>query len=165
MSEAKRTSPWVWVTLFLIVALFATFILFLDQKIVKSGRSNTQVSRPENNTSGPVIDFYEVLKDRRFDVPEDRTEQVRNSRPKPNKGSSQDRFILQAGSFRSSKDAERRKAELALLGLQADVKAADVNGVDYYRIELGPFADDGAFSKARNTLISNDISYISKTFK
>ena len=76
MSEQKKSSPWVWISLFIIVGLFVTFILFLDQKIVKSSRQQAPTTAMQEPTSKPVIDFYTVLKERNFVVPEKRQENI-----------------------------------------------------------------------------------------
>jgi len=49
--------------------------------------------------------------------------------------------ILQVGSFRRYEEADRRKAELALLGYSANVQAANVNGETWHRVKLGPLPD------------------------
>ena len=164
MAHHKKSSPWVWVSLVIIIALFVSFILFLDQKIVKSGRHNNEEVQQPASSPRPVIDFYTVLKDRNFDVPEKRQDKVEATTGNQTESVKQHRYILQAGSFREMKDADRRKAELALLGLEAAIKRAEIKGVDYYRVELGPFSDDGFYSQVKNRLISNDIKYIAKSF-
>jgi len=167
MAAAQKSSPWIWISLFLIVGLFAAFIFFLDQKIVKSARQPVESYKPNASIEGPRIDFYEVLKERSFDVPDDRKEKVKNAQSKINKSATQTaekaRYMLQAGSFKKPEDAERRKAQLALMGLEPIIKKADVKGVAFHRVELGPFTDDGFYSKVKNRLIANDIPYIQKS--
>jgi len=48
---------------------------------------------------------------------------------------------LQVGSFRRYEEADRRKAELALLGYTATVQAANVNGETWHRVKIGPMPD------------------------
>ncbi len=48
---------------------------------------------------------------------------------------------LQVGSFRRYEEADRRKAELAMLGFSASVQAANVNGETWHRVKLGPMPD------------------------
>ncbi len=48
---------------------------------------------------------------------------------------------LQVGSFRRYEEADRRKAELALLGFAATVQAANVNGETWHRVKIGPMPD------------------------
>lgn len=166
MAEAKKSSPWVWVSLIVIIGLFATFILFLDQKIVKKGRQQTEVIKVPTISTEPVIDFYSVLPDRKMDVPETDKAAVKNPTTEIKKSASKKTtYMLQAGSFKKPEDADRRKAELALLGLEAAVKLAEVKGVPYHRVELGPFSDNGFYSDVKNRLISHDIQYIAKTIR
>lgn len=163
MSETNKSSPWVWLSLIIIVGLFSAFILFLDHKIVKSGRGPIDEKPQQGISSEPVIDFYSVLPDREIEVqvPESTVEE--ESTNSVTSSTQKKRFMIQAGSFRKAQDADRRKAELAMLGLEAEVKRAHVDGVAYHRVELGPFSDDGFFSKVRSRLIANDIQFIPKS--
>ncbi len=48
------------------------------------------------------------------------------------------RYLVQAGSFSKARDAEARKAELALLGMESRIDPVEVNGQRYHRVILGP---------------------------
>jgi cell division protein FtsN len=162
MIEERKTSPWVWLSLLAVVGLFAAFILYLDQQVVNSSRDKMQARDKKESQGGPVIDFYTVLQDRRVDVPErPAPETIKPNAPTAT--AADQRYILQAGSFRKAQDADRRKAELALLGLEAAIKKAVVAGEPYFRVELGPFSDDGFYSQVKNRLISNKIQYIARS--
>src|SRR5690606_22661343 len=50
----------------------------------------------------------------------------------------QARYILQAGAFGASGDAEAVKARIALLGLNARVESALIKDKTVYRVRLGP---------------------------
>jgi len=50
-------------------------------------------------------------------------------------------FWIQAGSFATAAEANRRKAEIAMQGFVSDVRTATVNGKQYYRIQIGPVAE------------------------
>ena len=168
MGKSKSgSSPWVWLMLLLIVGGFVAFILFLDRGIVEQARQAPDTAQPEAGAGSergkPVFDFYRVLPDRKVEIPE--VEVIESARPKPGAGQAAQgraRYILQAGSFQTRKDAERRKANLALLGMEARIAVADVGGRTYYRVEIGPFASDGDFSRAERRLIENDIGFIRK---
>ncbi len=57
--------------------------------------------------------------------------------PKPHSGET---YWLQAGAFGEQKDAENLKAKIALTGLEATVKAAEVPGKGtLHRVRLGPY--------------------------
>ena len=49
------------------------------------------------------------------------------------------RYILQAGAFGASGDAEATKAKLAMMGLAARVESAQINGKTVYRVRMGPY--------------------------
>ena len=74
-------------------------------------------------------------------------------------GRSDDRasYLLQAGAFRSSSDAEAMKAKLALIGFEARILAADVNGQAMYRVRIGPYAQLDAMNRARARLAENGV--------
>jgi len=48
-------------------------------------------------------------------------------------------YMLQVGSFDKRADAERLKAQLALLGQVAKIQDVAVNGTTMHRVRLGPF--------------------------
>jgi len=53
-------------------------------------------------------------------------------------------YMLQAGSFNRSADAERQKATLALIGLSSVIQKITIHGRgDFYRVRLGPFVNHG----------------------
>ena len=62
------------------------------------------------------------------------------------------RYILQAGSFGSSGDAEALKARIALLGLSARVESAEINGKTMHRVRMGPYATASDLAEAKQKL-------------
>ena len=66
-------------------------------------------------------------------------------------------YLLQAGAFRASSDAEAMKAKLALIGFEARILTADVNGQAMYRVRIGPYAQLDAMNRARARLAENGI--------
>ena len=67
-------------------------------------------------------------------------------------------YVLQVGSFRSSGDAERRRATLALLGLEARVQTVTIDGeATWHRVQVGPYDQLGALNDAKVRLRENDI--------
>ena len=57
-------------------------------------------------------------------------------------------YILQAGSFSASGDAEATKAKIAMLGLSARVESAQINGKTVYRVRMGPYGTAGELAEA-----------------
>ena len=50
-------------------------------------------------------------------------------------------YILQAGSFTALADADRRRAELALLGIESRVQRVMIDDRTYHRVRIGPMED------------------------
>ena len=61
-------------------------------------------------------------------------------------------YILQAGAFGASGDAEATKAKVALLGLGARVESATINGKTVYRVRMGPYATASELAEAKRKL-------------
>jgi cell division protein FtsN len=67
-------------------------------------------------------------------------------------------YLLQAGSFRNGEQAERFRAELALLGLETSIQKVTIDNKDtYHRVRVGPFHDTGSLNNARNRLSKQGI--------
>ena len=62
------------------------------------------------------------------------------------------RYILQAGAFGASGDAETTKAKLAMIGLAARVESAQINGKTVYRVRMGPYGSAGELAEAKQKL-------------
>ena len=66
-------------------------------------------------------------------------------------------YLLQAGAFRSQDDADGMKARLALVGYEARILTAEVNGQTLYRVRVGPYAQLGDMNKVRAKLAESGI--------
>lgn len=128
----------------------------------------------QTETAGPRFDFYKILPgieepsvEDAFDLaPLPPTAAATQKAPEklPAKISEEavvpkDQYYLQAGSFRSSGDAERMKAELAMLGVVASVQVgkSDSN-VLVHRVRIGPFAKMEELDRVRAVLQSNGMT-------
>ncbi len=70
---------------------------------------------------------------------------------------SQARYILQAGAFGASGDAEAVKARIALLGLNARVESASINGKTVYRVRMGPYGTATELAAAKDKLANGGL--------
>lgn len=66
-------------------------------------------------------------------------------------------YLLQAGAFRGREDADGMRGRLALLGFEARVAEAEVNGQTMYRVRVGPFAQLDDMNNARARMAENGI--------
>jgi len=72
-------------------------------------------------------------------------------------GGSDARYILQAGAFGASGDAESTKAKIALLGLSARVESAQIGGKTVYRVRMGPYGSASELAEAKQKLSSGGL--------
>lgn len=108
------------------------------------------------------FDFYTLLPEREVIVPNEREAIKPSEKPKAPSGQSaaaepQESLFLQVGSFRAAAEAERRRAQIILLGLDAKVETVQANGDTWYRVQSGPFTSRDKLSKARNQLSAQGI--------
>ena len=70
-------------------------------------------------------------------------------------------YVLQVGSFRDFSSADRVKAELALLGIFADIQRVMLNERDVrHRVRLGPFKSINEMQDIRRRLQDNQIEFV-----
>lgn len=63
------------------------------------------------------------------------------------------KYMLQAGSFRTREEADRRRASLVLSGLNVSIQDVKVaSGETWFRVMVGPFADESSMQKGRQQL-------------
>lgn len=75
--------------------------------------------------------------------------------PKPTTDTAADddtRYLLQAGAFAASGDAEALKAKIAFLGLSARVESAQIKDKTVYRVRMGPYGTATELAEAKRKL-------------
>ena len=70
--------------------------------------------------------------------------------------------VIQAGAFGSRNAAESQRARLALLGVQAKVVEANVNGQTTYRVQTNRM-DNSQASNTRSVLQRNGVSTLERS--
>ena len=96
------------------------------------------------------FDFYDILPQYEVVVPEVETAAGPSARAKPvdEPGS----YVLQAGSFGAAADAEKLKANLALLGIESRVQKVAIDDDVYHRVRIGPITDLDKLNRIRRQL-------------
>ncbi len=61
-------------------------------------------------------------------------------------------YVLQAGSFSTHEDADRRRAELALQGIESHIQRVKLNDRNYHRVYIGPTEDLDELNMLRSRL-------------
>ena len=66
-------------------------------------------------------------------------------------------YVVQAGSFQEFTDADRRKAELALLGLESVIQKVSIDKRNWYRVRIGPYINLTELNSTRQRLRDGSI--------
>jgi cell division protein FtsN len=161
---SRRPTPcWVWFGAGLVLGAFGFGLAWLklgggaggtilsipglQQPAAKPQASRQQ--EPEPAASRPRFDFYTILPEMEVVVPD--PEPLPAPAPAPQtprtiaeqKPQSSERYMLQMGSFRKFADADRLKASLALVGIEAEIQKVSINrGEIFYRVRSGPYSRD-----------------------
>ena len=98
------------------------------------------------------FEFPEVLRDAEVLVPY--VEEYLDGEAKPEDVGE---YLLQAGAFRSSEDADRRRAMILLQDLPARTVAVRRDGGTWHRVLVGPFESRRAARAAQLALLREDI--------
>jgi cell division protein FtsN len=68
------------------------------------------------------------------------------------------RYLLQAGAFEASGQAEELKARIAMLGLGARVESARIGERTVYRVRMGPYGTASELAEARRKLAAGGLA-------
>lgn len=69
-------------------------------------------------------------------------------------------YVLQAGSFSTHNDADRRRAELALHGIESHIQRVKVNDRNYHRVYIGPTSNLDELNMLRSRLRAAQIDVL-----
>ncbi len=181
--QSRQIPGWVWLFTGAVAGLFVAFLVHLAHVQMEQGgtgggeRKVAEKPQPEEKEKDgaskedqPKFDFYAVLPKMEVIVPkgdDDEQEQSRsdntqssgdNKADKPVAGRHDKRFLLQAGSFRNQKDADRRRAELILKGYQARIQPVDMdNGDTWHRVMIGPYDNINTLHRAQDKLAAGGV--------
>lgn len=156
--KKRRPVPgWVWFIVGMLTGLFFSGLAWLkllpaDAKYSTSSVVSKPVPKVEKERAAreelhpkPRFDFFTILPEMEVVVPEP---EVVPTSPAIQKSTEvmvaeADRYMLQMGSFRQYADADRLKASLALVGIQAEIQRVKIdNGEIFHRVRAGPYSPD-----------------------
>jgi len=155
-SSTAAKAHWRWYGTGLFSGVFLSFLLYLGtlppsqdpaQMAVQS-EAKPAASEPPK----PRFDFYTLLPEQTIDVEMDPGETAASPRTR-----SSEYYLLQAGSFKQREDADRRRAQLLLLGLDPKIEETNGDNGRWYRVYLGPFQSRSKLNKARGLTAAQDI--------
>ncbi|NIR61008.1 MAG: SPOR domain-containing protein [Gammaproteobacteria bacterium] len=176
-SRRRRGSSlpgWAWLLTGLAIGLFVAFLVYLKERVPpqalpelagETGKATRRDTREVDKADQdavpgpprPKFDFYTILPEMEVVVPDSDVSDPRSpageATPEPS-----ETYVLQAGSFKHYKEADRMKANLALLGIEADIQTVTINdGETWHRVRIGPFTERSSLQEVRARLRENDI--------
>lgn len=175
-SRQSEYPPFVWMLFGLAIGLSVAFAVYVKDRsepaVVASPSpqpASLQSALDDNGEVAPQPEPVEKPKDKRFTfydiLP---TVEILTDEPTP--GGSADIqpqaieepgvYVLQAGSFSTHEDADRRRAELALQGIESHIQRVKINARDYHRVYIGPTDDLDELNLLRSRLRAAKIDAI-----
>jgi cell division protein FtsN len=175
--KVKQSSCWLSMLAGLSIGLFVAFLVYLNENPMSTtkGKSSVPVvekGRPAETDSKaakaeqpdpahtPRFDFYNLLPEMEVFIPD---QEIAAEREK----TSNDEgvvYYLQVGSFRNFEDADRLRAQLALLSLESQTQRVTIDGTNskqtWHRVRVGPFTSAREMGKVRVRLQEQSLNPI-----
>jgi cell division protein FtsN len=154
-TTSNQTPAWVGFVIGLSVGVFITGLawLKLGQLIPEAADSAAQeqaqsASQEKPAVAKPRFDFYTILPE--MEVVVSTPDVVTERKPPADAGAAPveeagGSYMVQMGSFHKHSDADRMKASLALMGIEADIQKVNVNnGEVFHRVRSTPLSRNAA---------------------
>ncbi len=127
---------------------------------------------PKKETPKPTFEFYTILPEMEVVIPDEElmapepsdagtakpsaSARIDSPQPALTEGTA---YILQMGSFRRFEDADRMKAKLALIGIEAEIQKVSINNRDtFHRVRSGPYRSQSQLNAVRQLAKENNIA-------
>ena len=177
-AQQPKIALWKWMLIVAIIITFAVFLFYLKTSATRqlnlqqSPQTTEKKSGSENKVSvdqekklevkvepkGPQFDFYTILPDKEVVVPE---YEIKTRAREERVGKAKEaHYIMQAGSFKTAKEADKLRDKLASMGIESKVQKGKVGSVNWYRVKLGPFAQADSISAIRSRLRQNNVDVV-----
>ncbi len=170
--QQPKIALWKWMLIVAITISFVVFLVYLKTMPIKPINIKQSSQTIENKVAadheknpeikqepkGPQFDFYTILPDKEVVVPEYEIKtRVREERVGKAKEA---HYMMQAGSFKTAKEADNLRIKLASMGIESKVQKGKVGSVNWYRVKLGPFAQADSISAIRSRLRQNNVDVV-----
>ena len=160
--------PFVWMLFGLAIGLSVAFAVFVKNREPSVG-VQAEIPQPaslqsalddnDEKSTPPVADekpkdkrftFYDILPNFEVVTPDEAPDVATDTAPRAIEEPGV--YVLQAGSFSTNDDADRRRAELALQGIESHIQRVKVNDRNYHRVYIGPTDDLDELNMLRSRL-------------
>jgi len=169
--KAKAPAPtpgWVWLLAGLAIGLFVALLVYLQdfsatpERAAPPAVERSQPAAPaakkaeEETAQKPRFDFYNLLPEMEVLIPDQEIAAEREKTP-----AEKVVYYLQAASFRKFEEADRLRAQLALMNIESQIQRVTVNDTStWHRVRIGPFTSARKMDKVRGRLRAANIDPI-----
>lgn len=131
---------------------------------LKTAAEANSPARQDSIPVEPHFDFYTILPSVEVVIP-DHEIKTRIREEKIGAGDKTAKYIMQAGSFRDSPEAERLKVKLTAMGIESRIEKAQVGEVMWYRVKVGPYSGMTSVMAIKSQLRDSGVDAIVLEFK
>ena len=117
----------------------------LDDNSEREAMAETQSEATKSR-----FEFYDMLPNFEVVIPETDPEVAADVEPRA--VDIPGTYVLQAGSFTSYDDADRRRAQLALQGIESSIQRVSIDDKTFHRVRVGPTNDLDELNMLRSRL-------------
>ena len=117
----------------------------LDDNSEREAMAETQTEATKSR-----FEFYDMLPNFEVIIPETDPEVAADIEPRA--VDIPGTYVLQAGSFTSYDDADRRRAQLALQGIESSIQRVSIDDKTFHRVRVGPTNDLDELNMLRSRL-------------
>lgn len=166
--QARRSNPtqkptgkpaWVVFSYGLVAGCILTLVAqSVDfRALLKPQVQQTSDAPQKQQTPRPKFEFYTVLPEQNLSKPAPKPDSSKQTSDQPASNTRTDYFIVQAGSFRNEADADQRRAELILLGLDPKIDQVTNQAGRWHRVFVGPLSDRSEAERIKALTASQNI--------
>jgi cell division protein FtsN len=167
--KKKQEYPgWLWMLFGLSLGLSVAFAIYVkDHEPATTARQqapqpasmqnalddNDETAAAEQPAPEPEesrFTFYDMLPNFEVIIPEQEPDVLVDAQPQA--VVEPGLYVLQAGSFSEYADADRRRAELALHGIESSIQRVTIDDKSYHRVRIGPTDDLDELNMLRSRL-------------
>jgi cell division protein FtsN len=171
-SKGSDYPGWLWMLFGLSIGLAVALAIWLQQnetrpeqrKVVRQATpaviddNGEQMAGKAEAVPKSRFDFYDMLPNFEVVIPDQERDVKTDNEAKAVVEAGV--YVLQAGSFSRYDDADRRRAQLALQGIESTIQRVSIEDKTYHRVRIGPIDDLNELNLLRSRLRAANIDVL-----
>ena len=173
-NEPEPYPGWMWMLFGLAIGLSVAFAIYMKDRrpapvaavpqqqpaslSAALDSPEPEATEAEAEPEEPRFSFYDMLPNFEVIIPEQEPDVAPDTTAQTVEEPGV--YVLQVGSFSEFSDADRRRAQLALLGIESRVQRVTIDDRTYHRVRIGPMSDLTTLNTIRSRLRQADIDVL-----